>query len=168
MKDIEVTFSADRFIVSKTDLKGMITYCNDVFIEISGYEESELLGKPHNILRHPDMPKSIFKLLWDSIKSGKEIFAFVKNLTKDGSYYWVLAHITSEQDERQNNISYNSTRRCCTKKQLNEIIPLYNKLLEIEKSASTTQLGIQQSSTFLKNHLDQQNLTYDEFIFRFC
>ncbi len=81
----------DDFIVSKTDLKGRITYCNRVFIEFSGYEAFELMGEQHNIVRHPDMPRGVFKFLWDTLGQQKECFAFVKNLCKDGSYYWVFA-----------------------------------------------------------------------------
>src|SRR5579871_2355063 len=90
----EVTFGDDEIIVSKTDIKGHIQYANEVFLRISGYSENEVLGEPHNVIRHPDMPRCIFKLLWDTISSGHEIFAYVKNLCKDGSYYWVLAHVT--------------------------------------------------------------------------
>ncbi|MDD3835424.1 MAG: PAS domain-containing protein, partial [Sulfurimonas sp.] len=75
----------DDFIVSKTDLKGRITYTNKIFIEMSEYRESELLGKPHNILRHPDMPKAIFKHLWETITQKKELFAFIVNKTKESN-----------------------------------------------------------------------------------
>ena len=77
------------FIVSKTDLKGRITYCNRIFIEFSGFTESELLGAPHNLIRHPDMPRGVFQLLWDTLANGDEIFAYVKNMSKDGGFYWV-------------------------------------------------------------------------------
>jgi len=72
IKGDEITFSEDIFIVSKTDLKGKITYCNDTFIDICGYKEDELIGKPHNIIRHKDMPRVVFKLLWDKIQAGEE------------------------------------------------------------------------------------------------
>lgn len=81
----ERQFNEGEIVVSKTDLKGKILYGNRIFIELSGYTEKELLGKSHNIVRHPDMPKVIFKFLWDFVQSGKEIAAYVKNLSKDGS-----------------------------------------------------------------------------------
>jgi len=84
----EKVLGEDDFIVSKTDLKGLITYGNRTFIQMSGYSEAELLGAPHNILRHPDMPRVVFKLLWDTIQAQQEICAYVKNLAKDGSFYW--------------------------------------------------------------------------------
>ncbi len=91
----EKMLNENDFIVSKTDARGKIIYGNKTFIKISGYEENELLGSPHSILRHPDMPKIVFKLLWDRLQNKEEIFAYVKNLCKDGSYYWVFANATA-------------------------------------------------------------------------
>lgn len=90
----EKVMRENDFIVSKTDLKGRITYGNRIFIEYSGYTEEELLGAPHNIIRHPDMPRGVFKFLWDTLAAEKECFAYVKNMAKDGSYYWVFANVT--------------------------------------------------------------------------
>jgi len=97
--DHEISFGENEFIVSKTDLKGNITYGNELFIKISGYDEKEFIGAPHSILRHPDMPRAVFALLWKQISKGEEIFAFVKNLAKDGSFYWVKAHATPSFDD---------------------------------------------------------------------
>ncbi len=106
-KDIEKVVPSDRFLVSKTDTKGIITYANPIFIEVSGYTEDELIGANHNIVRHPDMPRTVFKLLWDMIQNGEEIFAYVKNMAKDGSYYWVFAHVTSSENiEKLDNFYY--------------------------------------------------------------
>ncbi len=84
----------DEVITSRTDLKGNITYANEIFCEISGYSLEELLGKPHNIVRHPDMPKSVYKELWDTIKSGNQWIGVVKNLRKDKGHYWVKAIVS--------------------------------------------------------------------------
>ena len=84
----EVFFDDDEIIVSKTDLTGKITYANDMFLRIAGYKEVEVLGQPHSLIRHPDMPRSIFKLLWDTISAGGEIFAYVMNRCKNGDHYW--------------------------------------------------------------------------------
>ncbi len=100
------------FIVSKTDLSGRITYGNEIFIEFSGYSEAELLGTQHNIIRHPDMPRAAFNLVWDTLKSGREIFAYVKNMSKDGSFYWVFAHITPDFGPKGDIVGYYSVRRC--------------------------------------------------------
>ena len=92
-KNIESVFLPDEMFFSTTDLKGIILSGNDVFIRVSKFSKEELIGKPHNIIRHPDMPRIVFKLLWDYIQSGKPIVAYVKNIAKDGSYYWVLATV---------------------------------------------------------------------------
>ncbi|RXI43454.1 chemotaxis protein [Malaciobacter mytili] len=92
---IETIVPKDELIVSRTDLKGNITYANKTFAQISGYEVEELIGKPHNIVRHPDMPKKIFKELWKTLQEGKSWSGFIKNLRKDRGYYWVYAQISA-------------------------------------------------------------------------
>lgn len=123
----------EDFLVSKTDTKGKIIYCNQAFIDISGYEERELIGKPHNIVRHPDMPRTIFKYLWDNIKSGHEVNAYVKNLAKDGSYYWVFANVSpSFSSCGKNIVSYNSVRRKPKRSGLKIIEEFYTQLKQEE------------------------------------
>jgi PAS domain S-box-containing protein len=109
--DREISLDGQDFIVSKTDIKGRITYANRIFMKISGYPEPELLGVQHNILRHPDMPRSIFNLLWDYIQSGIECFAYTKNLCKNGDHYWGQANVTPDRDSKGNIIGYFSVRR---------------------------------------------------------
>src|SRR5664279_5260004 len=121
----EKVLGDDDFIVSKTDLKGLITYGNRIFIGISGYSELELLGAPHNILRHPDMPRVVFKLLWDTIQAKQEICAYVKNLAKDGCFYWVFANVTPSFDANGNLIGYYSVRRKPRPEAIQAISPLY-------------------------------------------
>ncbi len=147
------------FIVSKTDLKGKITYCNQIFIELAKYSEEELIGAPHNIIRHPDMPRIIYKLLWSRIQSKDEIFAYVKNLSKDGSYYWVFANVTASLDANGNIIGYYSVRRKVNEEAIRTIEPLYAKLLELESSG-----GMEASSRYLDELLKDKGLSYDEFI----
>ncbi|MDH4944325.1 PAS domain-containing protein [Sulfurimonas sp. C5] len=164
MKDVtpnnhELVMQEDDFIVSKTDLKGRITYCNEIFIQFAGLDEKELLGQPHNIIRHPDMPKLIFKFLWDRVQNKQEIFAYVKNLSADGSYYWVYANVTTSVDENHQAIGYYSVRRKPNVENLNIIIELYKKLLEEEKKG-----GIEASNTYLTNVLQERGMSYDEFI----
>ncbi|MCX6074858.1 MAG: PAS domain-containing protein [Campylobacterales bacterium] len=159
MADKELSFNDDEFIVSKTDLTGRITYGNDLFISISGYSEKELLASPHNILRHPEMPKVIFKLLWERVQNGKEIFAYVKNRTKDDNFYWVFAHVTPSYNNTGQIIGYHSVRRKPTIEALNTIKSLYHTLLNGERTG-----GITTSLSILENHLSQLGKSYDQFI----
>ena len=108
---VENLLGEEELIVSKTDLKGRITYANDVFIRMAKYSWKELMGAPHSLIRHPEMPRSVFKLLWDTLQSRQEIFAYVVNLAKDGGHYWVFAHVTPTFDERGNIVGYHSNRR---------------------------------------------------------
>ena len=119
------------FIVSKTDLAGRITYGNRIFIEYSGYSEKELLGTQHNIIRHPDMPRAAFKLVWDLIKAKQEFFGFVKNMTSDGSFYWVFTHITPSYDRNGNVVGYLSVRRKPNTSVLPTVEGLYKQMLMI-------------------------------------
>lgn len=153
------SLNQDDFIVSKTDIKGKIIYGNKTFIKISGYEEAELLGKPHSILRHPDMPKIVFKLLWDRIQSKQEIFAYVKNLCKDGAYYWVYANVTATLDERGNIRDFHSVRRKPSQKALDVIPNLYMQLLSAEKNG-----GMEASKALLEKTLKDQGVDYDRFV----
>lgn len=159
MANQELTFGEEEFIVSKTDLNSKITYGNALFIKMSGFDEFELLGKPHNILRHEEMPAVVFKLLWSRIKEGKEIFAYVKNKTKNGDFYWVFAHVTPSFDTNRAISNYHSVRRKPSLKALEIIKPLYSKLLQKEKSE-----GVKASEEMLLQVLKDKGLTYDEFI----
>ncbi|SFV69757.1 Aerotaxis sensor receptor protein [hydrothermal vent metagenome] len=118
-------------IVSSTDLKGIITYANRKFCEIAGYTRDELKGKNHNIVRHPDMPKAAFQELWDTIKNGKEWTGIVKNLRKDGLYYWVYSHITPIFKENEI-VGYTAARRPASANEIEEVIPVYRDLIEKE------------------------------------
>ncbi|QKF61332.1 PAS domain-containing protein [Campylobacter curvus] len=149
----------DAFLVSKTDTKGRITYCNEPFLKIVGAKQNELLGKPHNIIRHPDMPRIVFKLLWEYVKSKREIFAYVKNKSFDGGYYWVFANITASLDVNKNIVGYYSVRRKPNPKAIEIIEPIYKKLLELEKTG-----GMEASSKALFELLEQKHTTYDELV----
>ena len=130
----EIELDPKRYIVSETDEKGIITYCNDYFIEVAGYSREELIGKAHNVIRHPDMPKIIFKLLWQTIKSGKNINALVKNLAKDGRYYWIFTEFEIRKDtDTSNVIGYHASRKIVSKHIIEIISDLYAKVLSVEK-----------------------------------
>ncbi|UCN01232.1 PAS domain-containing protein [Sulfurimonas sp. SWIR-19] len=156
---MEIQMKQDELIVSKTDTKGRITYGNFYFISISGYSEQELLNAPHNILRHPDMPRVIFKLLWDRIQAKKYINAYVKNLTKNGDYYWVFANVTASLDVHGNIVGYYSVRRAPSVRGINIIEKLYKELRQAEASG-----GISASLKILEKQLQQEGQNYDEFI----
>jgi PAS domain S-box-containing protein len=148
------------FIVSKTDLTGRILYGNETFIEFSGYEEEELLGQPQNIIRHPDMPRLIFKLLWDCITNDKEIFAFVKNSSKDGGFYWVFAQVAPTFNRQQQKIGYTSVRRMPNPKAIPNISELYEKMLMAERQANAGE-EIAASTAVLNEFLTRNNISYD-------
>ena len=161
----EVHFDKDELIVSKTNLKGHITYANDIFLEIAGYKEAEVLGKPHNMIRHPDMPRCVFKLLWETLQSGSEIFAYVVNMAKNGDHYWVLAHVTPSYDTTGQIIGYHSTRRVASPRTIQQtIVPLYKQLREIEQRNSSPKAGLAASQERLMAVLAEKNLAYDEFM----
>ena len=155
----EKVMKDEDFIISKTDIKGKITYCNEIFMDMSMMSEKELLGKPHSIVRHPDMPKAVFKLLWEKVQDKKEIFAYVKNLSADGSFYWVLANVTPSFDVNRNIIGYFSVRRKPREEALGIIKPLYEELLRVEKND-----GLDASIKHLTLKLKERGVTYDEFI----
>ncbi len=163
----EVVFEDHELIVSKTNLKGHLTYCNDIFLRVSGYTEAELLGQPHSIIRHPDMPRCIFKLLWDTLGDGREIFAYVNNRAKNGDNYWVLAHVTPSRDRNGTIVGYHSTRRVPDRQILNdEIIPLYETLLAEEQKHADRKAGMHSAFSLLESTLERSGMPYDEFIWR--
>ena len=153
----ESVVQPDDFLVSKTDIKGRITYANPSFIKITGYTEQELLGQPHNIVRHPDMPKIIFKLLWEEVSNKKEIFAYVKNMSKNGGFYWVFANITASLNNQDNVVGFYSIRRKPNTKALAIITPFYDKLLSLESRG-----GIDSSRTYFEEFLKDKGVNYDE------
>jgi PAS domain S-box-containing protein len=155
----ELTFSESELIVSKTDTKGKITYGNELFLKLAGYEEKDILYKPHNIIRHPDMPKIIFKLLWEYIQNKKEIYAYVINKAKNGDYYWVFANVTPSYDKDKKVVGYYSVRRKPSKKALSVIQPFYQKLLAAEKTG-----GISASEKILNELIEKNGGRYDKFI----
>ena len=147
------------FIVSKTDLLGKIIYGNKLFIKMSGYPEAELIGTPHSILRHPDMPKAVFKLLWETLKKKEEIFAYVKNLAKDGSHYWVFANVTCTLSQNGTVRDYHSVRRKPSDRAMNIIPSLYRELLQSEHTQ-----GVAASEKLLFQKLAEQGVSYHDFI----
>jgi len=161
----ERPFGLEEIIVSKTDLQGRITYANDVFQRISGFSEDELLGQPHNLIRHPAMPHSAFLLLWETIAAGEEIFAYVINLARNGDHYWVFAHVTPSFDASGRIVGYHSNRRKPDPEQIAKVEPLYRQLCEIERGAARLKDGMAAAVDHLKKTLAAQGTSYDRFVF---
>lgn len=165
----EVFFDEHDIIVSKTDIKGRITYANKTFCDIAGYVEAEVLNQPHSIVRHPDMPRAVFKLLWDTILAGKEIFAYVKNMTKTGDYYWVLAHATPSFGKNGEILGFHSNRRVPDPKVVKEVIaPLYTAIAGEERKHKNGQQALAAGTDYVVNFLKSRNVSYDELIFSLC
>ena len=129
----ETILSPVDIIVSQSDLEGIIIYANPIFYKIAGYNYGELVGKNHNIIRHEEMPKSIFKLLWEELKNKKEVSCLLKNRCKDGGFYWVFAYIRPSFNRDGTVRNYISTRRVASEKAKSIIEPVYKRLLTIEK-----------------------------------
>ncbi len=164
----EQFFDEDELIVSKTDTKGRITYANEMFLRIAFYKEDEVLGKAHNIIRHPDMPRCVFRFLWERIAARHEVFAYVINKCKNGDHYWVFAHVTPTINEHGHITGYHSSRRVPSPKALDVIKPLYAELLAIEAKQRTPREQWQASLPVLVKKLESMGLTYDELIFKLC
>lgn len=162
MANNEIKMSPDRMIISKTDAQGKIIYVNKEFRKISGFGRTELIGKPHNIIRHPKMPRGVFKLFWQTIQSGKEFNGFVKNRCKNNDYYWVFASVNPWFDTDGKTLKgYFSARRAPSKEGLKFFSDLYQKMLVEEAKASKTEAA-SQSLDYLNNFCLQQEVSYDQ------
>jgi len=160
---VEKVMREDDFIVSKTDASGRITYGNRIFIEFSGYSERELLGSQHNIIRHPDMPRGVFKLLWDTIQGKQEINAYVKNMARDGSFYWVFANVTPNYSRDGEIVGYTSVRRKPRTEAVRMMSEVYRTMLEIEKRVGPRD-AMAASQKYLFDLLADKRVDYGEFI----
>ena len=160
----ERTFSADELIVSKTDPRGVITYANDVFLPVGAYTLPEVIGQPHNLIRHPDMPRAVFTLLWDTLAERRELFAYIHNLAADGASYWVLAHVTPSYGERGTVVGYHSNRRKPAPGAVAQVKPLYQQLLAEERRHPTARAAVEASSALLTDLLAQRAASYEDFI----
>ena len=158
--DKEVSWDKTQVIMSKTNAFGIIEYANEVFVDVSGYEDYELMGQPHNIIRHPDMPKVIFKVLWENLKNGKNFHAIVKNLSKSGRYYWVITDFEISCDENDVIVNYFARRQAVPQEVVAlHIEPLYKKLLQIEAAS-----GVEFSEKYLIGFLEEKKKSYVEYI----
>ena len=161
---VERTFAADELIVSKTDPRGVITYANDVFLRVSGYAARDVVGQPHNLIRHPEMPRAVFQLLWDTLAQGQELFAYINNLASDGAHYWVLAHVTPSHGPDGRLIGYHSNRRKPSPRAVDRIRPLYDQLLAEERRHPTAKAAVAASSRLLAETIEQRGGSYEELV----
>ena len=162
---VERKLGENEIIVSKTDPSGRIVYVNQTLLKISDFTEEDLLGQQHSIVRHPEMPRSVFKLLWETIQSGQEIFAYVVNLTKFGDHYWVFAHITPSFDEAGNIVGFHSNRRAPDAKGVQSAQALYKVLLEEEQRHADRRKGMLSATELLQSMLADKQVEYDQFVF---
>lgn len=165
LSGVERFFDDDEVIVSKTDIPGRITYANRVFQRVAGYNEAELMGAPHSIVRHPDMPRCVFKLLWDTLAAEQEIFAYVINRARNGDHYWVFAHVTPSYDAAGKVIGYHSSRRVPERRAVDAVIPLYKTLRDIEAGHADRKKGMEASFAAVVDLLRSNGVSYDEFVF---
>ena len=163
---IERTFGDDEIIVSKTDLTGKLTYGNRTFYRMAGLSEKQCLGRQHNIIRHPEMPRTVFELLWNTLKEGNELFAYVNNRSANGDNYWVFAHVTPSFDGGGNITGYHSNRRNPNREILEtHVVPLYREILAIEHAASSPKQGLIDGYERLRKILDEIKMGFNEFMF---
>lgn len=160
---VEVPVGDDDVIVSKTDLSGRITYVNRTFMRISNFAEREVLGKQHNVVRHPDMPRGVYRLMWDTLKAEREFFGIVKNLTSDGHFYWVFANVTADRDDDGQSVGYFSVRRHAPESTVRAVSDLYAQMMKIEREAGLAEAPAA-SAQFLRRLLEEQKTTYDRFV----
>ncbi len=162
---VERTFAETDIIVSKTDTAGKVTYANRVFLDVAGYKLEEVLGAPHSLIRHPDMPRGVFELLWRRLEAGREIFAYVVNRAKDGAFYWVFAHVTPTFDAAGTIVGYHSNRRVPTRSALDAVRPLYAAMLAEEAKFASKRDAIAASTKLLESVLSEKKVSYDELVF---
>jgi len=155
----EIIINKNDVLVTRTDHSGIINYANDTFMKVTGFSESEIIGKAHNIIRHPDMPKAIFYIMWKNIKRRKNIVAIVKNCAKNGDYYWVATDFRHEEDFSGAIKNYVAFRRPINQDNIEVIEKLYSKLLEIEKMS-----GMDASIKYFNRYLKDRDMDYNTFI----
>lgn len=159
LPDKEITIGSRDILITRTDHAGVIDYGNESFVKISGYSKEEFIGQNHNLIRHPDMPKVIFHLMWKSIKKRKNFTAILKNLAKDGSYYWVITDFKTKEDYSGAIHSHIAYRRAVSKSALEIIEPLYSTLLRIEEDH-----GLNASIQYFNRYILERDGDYNSFI----
>lgn len=159
----EIQLAPDELIITKTDTRGLITYANRTFMRIAGFPEHQLLGQPHNLIRHPDMPRGVYRLMWKTLQAGQEFFGIVKNFTASGDHYWVFANITPDYSASGNVVGYYSVRRQPSRNTINTIIPLYQQMRDIEQRSGKANAP-DEAMNWLLSQMSAQQIPYEEFV----
>lgn len=160
----ERTFLDDELLVSKSNVEGDFHYMNEAFLRVTGYGEAELAGQPHSLLRHPDMPACIFRLVWTALAKGKEVFAYFLNLTKEGDHFWELAHITPIGDGAGGILGYHALHRTAQKGAVRMIEGIYREARRAEAAHSDKEPAVQAGLAYLESMLLQLDMSYNEFV----
>lgn len=152
--------NCDDLIISKTDKEGTIKYVNDTMLRISSCKLPDIIGRNHNIIRHPDMPKSLFKIMWDMLENGEDFYGYIKNITKYGSFYWTFAFVTPDYDEKENMIGYQSERRAPNPKAIVEISCIYQQM-----RAKENLIGVEETIEWFNDEI-LKGKSYSTYIHR--
>ena len=155
----QVRCATQEIIITRTDLKGNIIYHNPTFAKINGFKGASVINKSHNIVRHPDMPKAIFRIIWSIINQGLPIQALLKNKTNDGHYYWTLINWKIQRDRDNQIISYVAYGKQAPDKVIKELAPIYSMMLAIEKEHD-----IESSLEYFHSFLHEKGITYREYM----
>ena len=159
----EIPVADDDLIVSKTDATGRLTYVNRTFMRISDFPEHALLGQQHNIVRHPDMPRGVYRLMWETLKAEREFFGVIKNMTADGDFYWVFANVTPDRDRGGAVSGYFSVRRSVSPSAVTAASELYAQMRQIEHNAGPASPP-EASLAWLRRTLAERQTTYERLV----
>lgn len=159
----EILLAPDDLIITKTNPSGHITYANRTFMRIAGYAEHDLLGQPHKLIRHPDMPRGVFRLMWKTLQAGQEFFGIVKNFTSDGNHYWVFANITPDYTADGRLAGYYSVRRQPKRSSIAALVPVYEQMCKLESQSGKADAP-DVSMAWLLNMLEQKGCSYQQFV----
>ncbi len=163
----EVKLEENDLIVSKTDLMGRVTYVNRTFMRVSNYAEHEVMGKQHNVVRHPDIPRGVYRLMWETLKAGEEFFGVLKNLTSDGHFYWVLANVTLDRNAQGDVVGYFSVRRSVSPDAVRLVSDIYAEMMRIERQAGSA-TAPDASLAWLRRVMAERKLSYEQFTLATC
>jgi PAS domain S-box-containing protein len=163
---IQTDFSKNAILVSKTNPNGVIIYANPDFCQVAGYELAELLGKPHSMIRHPDMPRAVFSLMWETLKSQREFFGYVVNRCADGNHYWVFAQVVPDIDnDTGETVSFHSTRRWAEPAACEAAMEIYRRLLDVEARERSPRAAVTAGRAELASILEKAGITYEQWAF---
>lgn len=161
----ESPFDDAEIIVTKTDVNSRITYANEVFLRVSRLTQAQAVGQPHSIIRHPDMPRCVFRLMWETIQARGEFFGYVKNMATNGDHYWVFAHVTPSLDPQGKLAGFHSNRRKPDPAQIARVEPIYRRLLIAEGAKPDRDQGLRAGTETLSSMLKEGGLSYEKFAF---